>query len=140
GDTDVIGWFEQPTTLGLLATDVVDASARAGELNARVRNELSSRVDAAMLRRFCIQLHIHQDPKSARSEGARPVDPLLEDVPPRTLRRASNQAFKRTLDLVGSLTLLAVVSPLFLLIGVLIKITSPGPIFFRQERVGHRMK
>jgi lipopolysaccharide/colanic/teichoic acid biosynthesis glycosyltransferase len=31
-------------------------------------------------------------------------------------------------------------SPLFLLLAALVKLTSPGPVFFRQERVGHMMK
>lgn len=47
---------------------------------------------------------------------------------------------KRALDIVGSVSGLIVLSPLFLLIAVMIKITSRGPIFFIQERVGYRQK
>ena len=45
---------------------------------------------------------------------------------------------KRGLDIVGSLLLLAILLPLFLLIAAMIKLDSPGPIFFRQPRVGRR--
>ena len=38
--------------------------------------------------------------------------------------------------LIGSLLLLVLLFPLFLLIAVLIKLDSPGPIFFRHYRVG----
>src|SRR4051794_5002453 len=43
---------------------------------------------------------------------------------------------KRTLDLVVSGLGMAVLSPLFLFIAIAIYISSPGPIFFRQTRVG----
>lgn len=44
--------------------------------------------------------------------------------------------FKRTFDIIGSLTLLLVFSPIMVITAILIKITSPGPIIFRQLRVG----
>jgi exopolysaccharide biosynthesis polyprenyl glycosylphosphotransferase len=43
---------------------------------------------------------------------------------------------KRMLDVVGSLALLILLAPLFLVVAVLIKLTSPGPVFFAQQRVG----
>jgi exopolysaccharide biosynthesis polyprenyl glycosylphosphotransferase len=43
---------------------------------------------------------------------------------------------KRFFDLFVSLSLLLVLAPLFLIIAMLIKATSPGPIFFIQKRVG----
>jgi lipopolysaccharide/colanic/teichoic acid biosynthesis glycosyltransferase len=45
--------------------------------------------------------------------------------------------WKRTLDLVGSLAAITLLSPFFLFAAVLIKLVSPGPILFRQERVGY---
>jgi lipopolysaccharide/colanic/teichoic acid biosynthesis glycosyltransferase len=44
---------------------------------------------------------------------------------------------KRALDLVASVSLLLLVSPLFLLVAVGIKLDSPGPVFYRQWRTGH---
>jgi len=43
---------------------------------------------------------------------------------------------KRCCDIIGSLCLLIVLFPVFLLIAILIKIDSPGPVFFRHYRVG----
>lgn len=43
---------------------------------------------------------------------------------------------KRCIDIVGSFTLLALLSPLLALVALLIKLTSEGPVFFLQERVG----
>jgi lipopolysaccharide/colanic/teichoic acid biosynthesis glycosyltransferase len=48
----------------------------------------------------------------------------------------SSSLVKRYCDVVGSLFLLIVLFPLFILIAVLIKLDSPGPVFFRHHRVG----
>jgi exopolysaccharide production protein ExoY len=43
--------------------------------------------------------------------------------------------FKRTLDIFSSVFLLILFSPIILITTILIKITSPGPAFFKQKRV-----
>ena len=45
-------------------------------------------------------------------------------------------AWKRTLDLAGAGTGILVLSPLFLLVALFIKLVSPGPVIYRQRRVG----
>jgi lipopolysaccharide/colanic/teichoic acid biosynthesis glycosyltransferase len=49
-------------------------------------------------------------------------------------------ALKRTLDVVAAGIALILLAPLFLAIAAAIKLTSPGPLFFRQTRVGLRGK
>jgi lipopolysaccharide/colanic/teichoic acid biosynthesis glycosyltransferase len=44
------------------------------------------------------------------------------------------------MDIAGSLFALVLLSPLFLIIGIIIKLTSRGPVLFRQERVGQHGK
>ncbi|MBP3437554.1 MAG: sugar transferase [Clostridia bacterium] len=43
--------------------------------------------------------------------------------------------FKRTFDLIVSLIALIVLSPVYLILAIAIKIDSKGPVFYRQERV-----
>jgi exopolysaccharide biosynthesis polyprenyl glycosylphosphotransferase len=55
----------------------------------------------------------------------------------RTAPEASWQIFvKQCMDFFGSLVLLVVLSPVFLMITIAIKLNSPGPVFFRQQRSG----
>ena len=42
---------------------------------------------------------------------------------------------KRVLDFIGSLILLILLSPILIILAILIKIDSKGPVFYRQERV-----
>ena len=60
--------------------------------------------------------------------------PLLEVGYPRLDN--TQRALKRALDVAGSLCGLLVLSPLLLAVALLIKLTSPGPVFFLQKRVG----
>jgi exopolysaccharide biosynthesis polyprenyl glycosylphosphotransferase len=52
--------------------------------------------------------------------------------------RGWNLAVKRALDVVLSVIALTLLSPLFLIIAILIRRDSPGPILFRQVRVGRQ--
>ena len=60
--------------------------------------------------------------------------PLVGLPPPRLGR--SSLLIKRTFDLALSAVGLVFLAPLFLVIGVLVKLDSPGPVFFRQPRMG----
>jgi len=65
----------------------------------------------------------------------------LGDIPLISIRTEplnilSNRIIKRTFDIVICVILLTVFSPLFLVLGLIIKFTSKGPIFFKQKRVG----
>lgn len=53
-------------------------------------------------------------------------------------RRALTMLAKRAVDLCVSAVALVILAPIFLLIGVLVKIDSPGPAFYCQMRVGLR--
>jgi len=63
--------------------------------------------------------------------------PLL-DIRSTPLDNVLNRFLKRTLDIVGSLILIVVTSPLMLFTAIGVKISSPGPILFRQTRVGRQ--
>ncbi len=55
----------------------------------------------------------------------------------RTAPEASWQGMlKQLLDFIGALLLLIIWLPLLAFVGVLVKVTSPGPLFFRQQRSG----
>ncbi len=52
-----------------------------------------------------------------------------------SLRKPSNRVLKRTFDLILSGLALVIFSPLILLIALGVKLSSPGPILYKQERV-----
>ena len=73
-----------------------------------------------------------------------PTIPYMEDLqglPVIHIRRVPltgvfNATMKRCVDIVGALMGLVIFSPVMLVTAVLIKLTSPGPVIFSQERIG----
>lgn len=61
-------------------------------------------------------------------------EPVITLLPPPM--RGWQLAAKRTIDVVGTTILIILLGPVFALVAVLIKLTSKGPIFFVQNRVG----
>jgi exopolysaccharide biosynthesis polyprenyl glycosylphosphotransferase len=64
----------------------------------------------------------------------------LQGVPVMTIQSGPADSWqlvmKRLIDIVGSAALLLALTPLFAIVGLLIRVDSPGPVFFTQERIG----
>lgn len=79
-------------------------------------------------------------PSSREMIYRRGVPEIFADLP--TLRieaalfRGCDYRLKRWLDFVLSAVLVILLSPCFVLIAIAIKLSSPGPVFFRQQRTG----
>ena len=77
-----------------------------------------------------------------------PAHPKFDDlngIPLMNIRRIpldnmANAFLKRGFDIVGSLLLIILTSPIMLATAIGVKLSSPGPILFRQERVGRGKK
>lgn len=67
-------------------------------------------------------------PSEMRNEAVRPYYDRLK-------KRRGSLILKRIFDLVMSFLMILLLSPVFLVLAVLIKKDSPGPVFYRQERV-----
>ena len=72
---------------------------------------------------------------------SRPYTEDLQGLPVVNIRyvpltNTGNKLVKRFVDIVGSLVGIVVTSPIMLVSAILVKVTSPGPVIFRQERVG----
>jgi lipopolysaccharide/colanic/teichoic acid biosynthesis glycosyltransferase len=140
-ETDVMGWFEGQSVIGLILPQIGSFNAStAGELELRVRGELAKRLEPAVVSRIAIKVHVHSEAKEATGAAFEPVDPLLGELRSRKEGASLNEAVKRGLDVLGSLALLILLSPLMLLIAALVKATSRGPVFFRQVRIGQCAK
>jgi len=98
--------------------------------------ELVDFLRSMWLRRVRVQVI----PNATALIGSRPMVsqdmgvPLLEIGYPRLNK--TQWILKRLLDIAGSLGGLVVLSPLLIGVAVLIKLTSPGPVLFKQKRVG----
>lgn len=67
-------------------------------------------------------------PDAMKNEAVRPYYDSLR-------RKRFQLVMKRCFDIVASAILLVLLSPMFLVLAIVIKLDSPGPVFYRQERV-----
>lgn len=67
-------------------------------------------------------------------------DTSLIDLSASPLDNIVMAGLKRLIDIVGSAAILILISPLMLAIAIGVKLSSPGPVFFVQERVGRNKK
>ena len=137
-DTDVIGWYKDLATVGVIFTGLVvkDKSLILSTILTRASNLLRHELTYEEFGQVNLSFHFFPDEwDQDRGDGPTNVT-LYPDLmnPPR--RKRSLLIMKRVIDAtVSGLGLLAL-SPVFLAIAVAIKLTSNGPVFFKQERVG----
>jgi lipopolysaccharide/colanic/teichoic acid biosynthesis glycosyltransferase len=142
-ETDVLGWFEWRSVVGLILPEIhaSDVTTAARELEALISEELAKRLDADTAACFSIRFQIQSEPRSRSDDDRwRRLNQDLGELDRGTDWTAVYAVIKRALDIAGSLTLLALFAPLFLAIAAAVKLKSPGPIFYRQQRVGRMMK
>jgi lipopolysaccharide/colanic/teichoic acid biosynthesis glycosyltransferase len=138
-ETDVMGWFDDRESIGLILPEASASAEFPAQLHERLSRELSRRLGVRTADLLTIRVHVHPDP-IAQKAGFDPVDPIIERERPRPAHQSRYDVAKRAIDLSASLTLLAILSPLFAVLAALVKITSRGPVFFKQERIGQKMK
>jgi lipopolysaccharide/colanic/teichoic acid biosynthesis glycosyltransferase len=127
-DTDVYGWFEQDTVVGMIRwhRDGIECAAAA---QAKIEHELECRLGAEAAE-YRIQSYVYSNEIDSVDAPAHSV------MPDQPSSHKFQQLAKRALDLTGSVALLLACSPLFLACALLVKATSRGSVFFRQQRLG----
>lgn len=126
-DIDVKGWYSRGRVIGLMLLETSGGPA-AKRIAEKLKNEIVRSVgekDAGAIR---ISFHLYPEEKPGRFDAA-----LYPD-----LRDSSKGApgFKRLVDITFSAAVLLVLAPLLAAVALLIKLTSEGPVLFRQERIG----
>ena len=105
-------------------------------LMTRVSETLRNNLSAQHFNRISISFHLFPEEWN-HDIPQRPSNPALyPDLARRDNARKLFCAIKRIMDTCGSALALLVFSPLLLVIALAIKLTSKGPVFFRQKRVG----
>lgn len=137
-ETDLQGWYKQGRVLGTICTEI-----GAGSMTS-ILNTLHSKVTSAMRHNLTLEqmntIHVsfHVFPDDGElGNGGGPADVrLYPDISEEDTATRIARIFKRGTDIIGSASALVILSPLLLVIAVLVKLTSKGPILFKQQRVG----
>lgn len=142
-ETDVCGFYSETTILGVVFTEInVKSSSSIEEvIRRRVMKVLSSRLDDEELSQIAISTFVYPDKWSRLdTDGSPAARELYPDLADQLQKKRGARILKRAMDLFGSAMALLVLSPLMILIAILTKLTSRGPVLFRQKRLGHHGK
>ena len=141
-EMDIVGWFERQSVMGLIVPEL-DASSLlklSERLEADFQQEFAQQLDGDLPPRLSISLHVYPEPWKLEEAEHQHIDPAFFPELQERWSIARFQTFKRGLDVLLSFLLLIMLSPLLLAIAGLVKLSSRGPVIFRQVRVGQMMK
>jgi len=139
-DTDIVGWYEDGCVLGVLFTEVEKSAVgrlqnlMAAEVVALLRTSLGEKP----AEQVCVSFHCFpQDRHGTNPNGSRllgeKIDPDLREG---SFATNFSKTLKRAIDVFVSVLAIIVLSPLLALISLTIKLSSKGPVLFKQQRVG----
>jgi lipopolysaccharide/colanic/teichoic acid biosynthesis glycosyltransferase len=137
-ETDVVGWYKDRNTVGVIFTGLVvsDKNSVLSTILGRVSTALQQEVTLERFNQITFSFHFFPDDWDGEGSG-RPSDPIL--YPDLFIPSSDQRALlrvKRVMDIAGSLLMVIVCLPLFAAIALAVKLTSKGPILFRQDRIG----
>ena len=137
-ETDVTGWYTNNSVVGVMFTEfgAEDRNTILSTMMTRVSETLRNNLSSQQFGLISISFHLFPE-EWDHDIPQRPSNPTL--YPDLTRRDNARKFFcmiKRIMDVVGSALALLLFAPILLAIAIAIKLTSKGPVFFRQKRVG----
>ena len=137
-ETDAVGWYKDGAILGVLFTEVgKEAGGLAGEiLRAKIRTSLQEQLGTDTAGKILISVHVFPEKWDRNHPNWVADSKLYPDLDSHAPQKKISLGIKRAMDIVGSAILLLLLSPLLAAIALIIKLTSDGPVLFKQQRLG----
>lgn len=137
-DTDLVGWYKEEAIVGTMFTGLIvnDKRAVLDTFLAKVSAALQEELTADEFNQVRISFHLFPDDWDHEKPGPPTNAALYPDLASRDKGQRSVLFVKRTIDFVGSSIMLILLAPLFFVIALAVKLSSRGPVFYRQQRVG----
>ena len=132
-EVDIKGWYDSESVAGVIFTET--DRTRAQYIEHKLRQNMEKVLLKEKSDNVIISIHVFPDEERGNKSDDTSDLMLYPDLINQDFRQAAH-LLKRIIDVAGSLIGLAVLSPFFLIIALLVKISSKGPVFFKQERIG----
>lgn len=138
-DTDVKGWQRAGRVIGVIFTEIGGGEGKAvvQALRGKITTALYSILTIEQVNKVGVSFHLYPEDWDEDDGGVgSPVAPALRLALSETDQSGIEVRLKRLMDIVGSAAALIGGIPIFLMIAIAIKLTSKGPVLYRQKRVG----
>jgi lipopolysaccharide/colanic/teichoic acid biosynthesis glycosyltransferase len=136
-ETDVMGWYEANSVVGVMFTEItLDNNLILSTILGRISDVLRDRLTTEQFTQIKFSFHLFPEEWDPQNPN-RPSNAMLyPDLQKREKTNRFGRATKRMIDVMGSLSLLLFLSPVFAMIAAAIRLTSRGPALFLQTRIG----
>jgi exopolysaccharide biosynthesis polyprenyl glycosylphosphotransferase len=137
-ETDIRGWYEHNYVMGVIFTEVASVDENSiGSIVQKLRKGISKTLDAEEIKRTKVSFHVFPEEtvNSTINDGLFNII-LYPDLSKPSVSRQATASIKNLMDITGSLLALLLFSPILMIIAAAVKLTSKGPVFFKQERMG----
>lgn len=136
-EIDIKGWYQDHEVVGVIFTEIGEAGPDAAKegIYEKIRANMFKFFEPDQLSKIRFAFHVFPEPNDGelKCENDLTLYPELSATDP---VKNFYGYVKRAMDIVFSLLAILFLSPAFLVIALAIKLTSEGPVFFRQSRVG----
>lgn len=143
-ETDIKGWYREEESLGVIFTEIPMSKTSVVEtLSRKVESGLRSELGGHLASRVSLSFHVFPDSgEGGEDEGPGPeqFSSLYPDLVREIESKRASLMAKRVLDIAGSLFALLLFGPVMMLVAAAVRLTSPGPVLFRQTRLGESGK
>jgi len=134
-DIDIKGWYKNKKILGIIFTESQKGCWKI--LVTKIKNNISDMLKPEIANAIEISwIDFPQEHDNKKNDGNKSAVDLYKSQDLETISNKAGIFAKRSVDVIGSLFGIVLFFPFFIVIPILIKITSKGPVFFRQERFG----
>lgn len=137
-ETDIIGWYKEGSIVGVMFTglEIADKNSILSTILNRVKSMLRDDLAFKQFNQVSISFHFFPDDWDHGGSGHPSNPALYPDLTQPGNRKRTLLVVKRMIDIVGSALALLLCSPLFIATALAVKVSSKGPVLFRQQRVG----
>jgi lipopolysaccharide/colanic/teichoic acid biosynthesis glycosyltransferase len=137
-ETDVVGWYKNGVILGVIFTEVATDGKElvTDTLRRKILAGLEKEVGPEQSTKIAISFHVFPDQWDREQRDWTADQRLYPDLNHKTPRKRLTLTIKRAMDFGASALILLTISPILAAIAVIIRLTSKGPVIFRQERLG----
>jgi lipopolysaccharide/colanic/teichoic acid biosynthesis glycosyltransferase len=137
-ETDILGWYLENNLIGVIGTELGETSPKIihERLLEKLRAAFQHTVGKEKSSKISVSFHFFPEEHGKSDSNPAANVALYPDISRKEDSKKLAFGIKRAMDVFGSAAALLFFSPALAAIAVAIKLTSKGPILFRQERLG----
>jgi Sugar transferases involved in lipopolysaccharide synthesis len=137
-ETDILGWYLENNLIGIIGTELGETAPKIihERLLEKFRSSFQHTVGKEKSSKISVSFHFFPEEYGKSDSNAAANVALYPDISRKEDSRKLAFGIKRAMDVFGSASALLLFSPVLAAIAVAVKLTSKGPVLFRQERLG----